>query len=195
MLGQARTHQGDYEQAGQQAGQALATFQEADSQRGMAYAFLVKGWAGLTIAAGIGVRDWLDRSRAIYDTLGQRDELAQALTLLGYLSYQQADLAQAEQYLHDAWHIATEIRAFMPMMLAVPLQALLWLAYDKPEQAASLHALAWRYPFVANSNWFEVMAGRHLNQALAQLPDQALKAAQEAGRVRPLETAVAANML
>jgi len=195
MLGHVTTHQGNYELARHQAEMALATFQEADSQRGVAYAFLVKGWAGLIAAAETEVRDWLDRSRTIYSTLGQRDELAQALTLLGYLSYRQADLARAEQYLHEAWHIAAEIRAFMPMMLAVPLQALLWLARDKPEQAARLHALAWRYPFVANSRWFDDMVGRHLNEALARLPDQVLKTAQETGRAQPLETAVAAISL
>jgi predicted ATPase len=191
MLGHAMTHQGNYEQARQQAETALATFHEADSQRGMAYAYLVRGWVGLAVAAETGARDWLDRSRTIYRTIGQRDELAQALILLGYLSYRQANLAQAEQYLLEAWPIATEIRAFMPMMLAVPLQALLWLARDKPEQAARLHALVWRYPFVANSRWFEAMAGRRLGEALTRLPDQALKAAQEAGRAQPLETALA----
>jgi hypothetical protein len=81
------------------------------------------------------------------------------------------------------------------MMLAAPLQALLWLAQDKLEQAAKLQALAWRYPFVANSRWFEDMAGRRLGEGLARLPDQTLKAAQEAGRAQPLETAVAATIL
>jgi predicted ATPase/DNA-binding SARP family transcriptional activator len=195
MLGHARTHQGDYEQAQQQVETALTTFQEADSQRGLAYAFLVRGWAALAVASETGARAWLDRSRTIYHTIGQRDELAQALTLLGYLSYRQADLARAEQYLLEAWHIATAIRAFMPMMLAAPLQALLWLAQDKLEQAAKLQALAWRYPFVANSRWFEDMAGRRLGEGLARLPDQTLKAAQEAGRAQPLETAVAATIL
>ncbi|MCB9099789.1 MAG: tetratricopeptide repeat protein [Anaerolineales bacterium] len=191
MLGQTDLHRGHYEPARQQAAAALATFQEAASQRGMAYALLVRGWTGLLLtAAPTEAGDWLASSRTIYQVLGQRDELAQVLTLLGYLSYRQADLGQAQQYLRDAWRIAVEIRAFMPMMLAVPLHALLCLAQDKPEPAAQLQALAWRYPFVANSHWFEAVAGRYLTEALASLPASTLAAAQQAGLAQPLETAL-----
>lgn len=190
MLGQTDLHRGHYEPAQQQAAAALATFQEMASPRGMAYAWLVRGWTGLLTAPATESEAWLNRSRSIYQQLGQRDELAQALILLGYNSYRLADPQQAQSYLREGWLIAAEIRAFMPMMLAVPLHALLYLAQGQPEPAAQLQALAWRYPFVAHSRWFDDIAGRYLTEALAPLPATTLQAVQEAGRIQPLTTAL-----
>ena len=53
-----------------------------------------------------------------------------------------------------------------------------------------LYALASRYAFVANSQWFEDVAGRHITAAAESLPPEVVVAAQERGRARDLwETA------
>jgi hypothetical protein len=53
-----------------------------------------------------------------------------------------------------------------------------------------LYALATRYPFVANSRWFEDVAGRHITAVAATLPPEVVAAAQARGRARDLwETA------
>ena len=59
------------------------------------------------------------------------------------------------------------------------------------EQAVELYALASRYPFVANSRWFEDVAGRHIAAVAATLPPDVVTAAQERGRARDLEATVA----
>jgi hypothetical protein len=53
-----------------------------------------------------------------------------------------------------------------------------------------LYALASRYPFVANSRWFEDVAGHHLTAAAATLPSEAVTAARQRGRARDLDTNV-----
>jgi hypothetical protein len=53
------------------------------------------------------------------------------------------------------------------------------------------YALASRYPRVANSRWFEDIAGRHLAAVAATLLPDVVSAAQERGRARDLEATVA----
>ena len=54
-----------------------------------------------------------------------------------------------------------------------------------------LYALASRYPFVANSRWFEDVAGKHIAAVAATLPPEVVAAAQECGRARDLGATVA----
>jgi len=58
------------------------------------------------------------------------------------------------------------------------------------ERAIALYALASRYPFVANSCWFEDVAGRYIAAAAAALPLEMVQAAQEHGRARDLDVTV-----
>ena len=53
-----------------------------------------------------------------------------------------------------------------------------------------LYTLALRYPYIANSRWFDDVAGRHIAAAAETLPPMVVAAAQERGRARDLwETA------
>ena len=53
-------------------------------------------------------------------------------------------------------------------------------------RAVELYALASRYPFVANSRWFEDVAGKHIAAVAATLPPEVVAAAQERGKARDL---------
>ena len=53
------------------------------------------------------------------------------------------------------------------------------------------YALASRYPYVANSCWFEDVAGRHIAAVAATLPPDIVAAAQARGRARDMEATVA----
>ena len=54
-----------------------------------------------------------------------------------------------------------------------------------------MYALASRYPFVANSKWFDDVAGKHIAAVAATLPPEVVAAAQERGRARDLDATVA----
>lgn len=79
----------------------------------------------------------------------------------------------------------------MPLLFALPLVALLLADQGEQERAVELYALASRYPFVANSCWFEDVAGSHIAAVAATLPPEVVAAAQDRGRVRDLEATVA----
>ena len=57
---------------------------------------------------------------------------------------------------------------------------------DRVESAVELYALASRYPFVANSRWFEDVAGKYITVAAVALPPDVVAAAQARGRARDL---------
>ncbi len=73
----------------------------------------------------------------------------------------------------------------------LPGIALLLADLGKKERALELYALASRYPLVANSRWFEDVAGRRIAAVAATLPPEVVAAAQERGRARDLEATVA----
>jgi hypothetical protein len=54
------------------------------------------------------------------------------------------------------------------------------------ERAVEVYALASRYSAVANSRWFEDIAGKHIAAAATILPPDVVAAAQERGRARDL---------
>jgi tetratricopeptide (TPR) repeat protein len=72
----------------------------------------------------------------------------------------------------------------------LPAAALLAIDAGDPERAVELWALASRYPHVANSRWFEDVAGKEIAGVAAALPPEVVAAAQERGRARDLGATV-----
>ena len=62
--------------------------------------------------------------------------------------------------------------------------ALLALAQGETERAVELYALACRYPYVANSQWFHDVIGRDVAKWEKVLPADVVAAARERGRER-----------
>ena len=83
------------------------------------------------------------------------------------------------------------IGVFAPLAFALAATSLLLADQGKKERAVELYALASRYPFVANSRWFEDVAGRHIAAVAATLPPDMVAAAQERVRARDLDATVA----
>ena len=93
-------------------------------------------------------------------------------------------MEQAEQHLCHAFHLALDVGVIPPLLWALPTAALLLAGQGDPEGAVELYALASRYPFVANSRWFEDVAGQRMAAVAAGLPPEAVARAQERGRRR-----------
>ena len=92
--------------------------------------------------------------------------------------------------------MAKEAGIFIPVIHALPGMALLLAdagkyARSEKERAIELYALASRFPFVANSRWFEDVAGKRIAAVAATLPPDVVAAAQERGRARELDATVA----
>ena len=79
-----------------------------------------------------------------------------------------------------------EAQAFFALMFAFPAMALLLADQGEVERAVELYALVSQCPFVANSRWFEDVAGREIAAVAESLPPEVVAAAQERGQTRDL---------
>jgi hypothetical protein len=85
-----------------------------------------------------------------------------------------------------ALRIAAELHAHNTVLHSLPAAALLRVDGGKVEQAVELYALSWRHPYVAQSRWFDDVAGKHIEAIAATLPPDVVVAARERGRARDL---------
>jgi hypothetical protein len=79
-----------------------------------------------------------------------------------------------------------EIRSSLHVLTVLPMAALFLADQGEVERAVEIYALASRYPFVANSRWFEDVAGQHIAAAARALPPDIVASAQDRGRARDL---------
>jgi tetratricopeptide (TPR) repeat protein len=116
---------------------------------------------------------------------------ASTVALQGFAYLGLADTRRARQCLQEALQIVTRIRSFIPLHEIIALSGLLLLNRGETERAIELFALWSRYPHVANSRWFEDVAGRHVAAAAATLPPEIVEAARARGQARDLWETVA----
>ena len=120
--------------------------------------------------------------------------LGQVLAVSGIAERGLGDSRQAERHLYDALQVVARVGPFpflfLPLVFALPAVALLLVNRGEVDRAVELYALASRYPIVANSRWFEDVAGKHIATAATTLPPDVVAAAQERGRARDLDETV-----
>jgi len=211
MLGSVDMYAGEYARARIQAETALAlakrtryrwgiarslsllsgvTLAEAESRLGAGTTPPVQH-AGAAREAYAEARRLAQESAAFYREVGMRHRFGLPLAVLGVAARGLGDVAQAQHHLCEALRVAGDIGDFWPLMLALPAAALLLADRGEQERAVELYALASRYPFVANSQWFEDVFGRHIAAVAAALPPEVVAMAQERGRARDLDATVA----
>jgi hypothetical protein len=113
--------------------------------------------------------------------------MANTLAVLGVVERGLGNPGQAKQHVLEALRISGDTGAFQPSQFALPAVALLLADGGEKERAVELYALASRYPFVANSRWFEDVFGRHIATIASDMSPDVVTAARERGRARDLE--------
>jgi tetratricopeptide (TPR) repeat protein len=145
-------------------------------------------------ALGAGEADeaWrlLEESVAVYQEILAKTFLSWALAFPGYAAHMLGRPRQAGRCFRRALRLAAEIKSLRALLHVLPGVAFLLADQGEVERAVELYALASRYPFVANSRWFEDVAGKHIASASNALPPQAVEAAKERGRARDVDATV-----
>ena len=113
-----------------------------------------------------------------------------ALSALGLAARRLGRPDQAKQHLYESLQGSSEIWAFQWSLLPLSAAAILLADVGEHERAVELYALASRYPYVANSRWFEDVFGRHIDAVAATLPTEVAEAARERGCARDLQETV-----
>jgi predicted ATPase/DNA-binding SARP family transcriptional activator len=185
-LALTKLHLGQYEQARELGRQEV---ERARQMRAWPFAGLaLAGLAQASIAAGAyeEAARTLDESIATLRPAGARAYLGRALGSMAYAVRRLGQTEQAWECVGEALRLGLECQAVHPLLFALPAAALLLADRGQSERAVELYALASRYPVVANSCWFEDVAGRQLAGVAAGLPEQVRAMAQARGQARDL---------
>jgi tetratricopeptide (TPR) repeat protein len=186
VLARARLHAGEYRAARILAEEVVSQAREMGWGRGVSYAKLVLGEVALTRFAFAQSYQILQRSRSHLKQFADDPWDANQSAWLGLAARGLERRQEAWQHLASTLNWARRNHQFMELMVALAGIALLLADEGEAERAMELYALASRYPFVANSAWFEEVIGRHISASAASLEPDVVAAAQERGRVRVL---------
>ena len=209
QLGVAEMSQGQYERAAAQAEEGLKTFREGPVRWMTGECLWVLGSVELAEAEslleariaprlpGAGeVRQTYARARRMLQeavaAYRKADDCpsARALTSLAAAERGLGNLDQSWNHLQEALRQLSEAPGLQVCLDVLPAAALLLADAGKLDRAVELYALALRYPYVANSRWFEDVFGRHIDAVAATLPPEVAEAARERGRARDLQATV-----
>jgi tetratricopeptide (TPR) repeat protein len=194
VQGFTELHYGEYEQARAHAEQCIVLAREIGYRWGVGFSLWHLGCADLAREACVEARQWLQESVAVFRALEQRDDLAWPLSVLGISALTLNKPRLAEQCLSEALQITVKIGGIFSLMHTLPAAALFAADQGSAERAVELYAVASRFPYVADSRWFEDVVGRRIATIAAALPPEVVAAAQERGRARD-PAATAAELL
>jgi predicted ATPase/DNA-binding CsgD family transcriptional regulator len=162
MLGETKMHLGQYGQARSQEEFTLQLAKKFKDRAGGGRALLWLGRIALVEEQFVEAELWLQESTSTFRELGQKDQLGTALASLGHAKRALGNLDEAYSYLNEALRTALDIGAFIPLLFAVPLAALLAVDRWDKDGAVKLYALASRFSFVTHSRWYSDVFGRYI---------------------------------
>jgi tetratricopeptide (TPR) repeat protein len=189
MFGIALTHLGDYDKASDYSLIALRHAQESNDLRRVGFVKMNLGWIALAKDQNQAAKSFVQESIVIFRETKAMLGLSQTLGTMGYVALRLND-AQAQDYFHESLKITVETKLIVPQTTNLVGVALLLLARGEVERAVELYALALRHRRVANSAWYQVVAGQYIAAAAETLPPEVIAAAEARGQARDLwETA------
>jgi tetratricopeptide (TPR) repeat protein len=144
------------------------------------------GCLALALGAFDEAWDWLQQALATHEATGLRAFKDELRATLAYVARGRGQHAQARVHLRSALRLSAESGHRNAALRSLPAMALLLLDEGAPERAVELYALASRYPYVANSRWFDDVAGCEISAAAEILPPDVVARARARGRAREL---------
>lgn len=153
----------------------------AGVQSGLAFMLHYAGWVALATGELHEAAQLLQESVELHRQTGNRGQIGTPLAQLGYTHWLLGDAAAAQEELRQVLQRCLPHHIFLPLLLALPVIALMLAEHGESERAAELYALAWRYPFLANAQSFIDSFGKQLDAVVATLPPQVAAAAQARG--------------
>jgi predicted ATPase/tetratricopeptide (TPR) repeat protein/DNA-binding XRE family transcriptional regulator len=182
LLSRAVSHQGLYAQARIWANRSLEKALHLSSDMAIVGARMQLG--EIDLVEGRLTESLEDLHDCLEATRAHKQFILTAMPLTD-LAYSYRALGQPEQArrcLGECLENVSRIGSFRLAIHALPALALLVADQGDIERAVELYALACRHPYVANSKWFEDIAGREIACLTASIPHETVAAAQARGR-------------
>jgi tetratricopeptide (TPR) repeat protein len=189
-LGFAKLHLGEVDEASALTEAGLDVARETDDAGKMGFAQLIRGWVALAQGAYLEALERLQKSSDLSRAVVARDQVGEVFALQAYAARGLGQPLQAQRHLRAAIQVTDGLERFWPLLLALPVVALLRADEGEVEQAVELYGLASRYRYVADSRWFEGVVGQHIAAAAAKLPLDIVTAAKERGSKLNLQATV-----
>jgi tetratricopeptide (TPR) repeat protein len=182
LWSQANSHQGMYTQA---KGLATRSLDEALRLNGdLTICLALKQLGEIDLVEG-RPSEALERLQASLESARAHKQFILSSTPLADLVYTYRALGEPDQARRCLGECLTNVNrtgSFRLAIHALPALALLEADRGNSERAIELHTLAWQYPYIANSKWFEDIAGREIACLAVSLPAERIAAAQAHGR-------------
>jgi tetratricopeptide (TPR) repeat protein len=121
--------------------------------------------------------------------------IGQILSYAGYVARKLSKPTQAKACFVEALQVALVSRTPLVLLDGLLGIALLLTDFGQVILAVELTALARCYPYIADSHWFEAIAGHELDLLTATLPLEIVQTAQARGRSRDLWQTAAALLI
>jgi tetratricopeptide (TPR) repeat protein len=180
---------GEYDSARKQAQKGLMLCRggkHPNDVLGIAHSISILGRVALAEGSYTEAEVFFQESILIYQTLGKKGNSCQELACLGYVAREMNLSPQAQDYFFDTLLGVSKPFDFLPLIHALPGIALLFTDQGEVERAVELYALAATQGIVANSKWFDDIAGDEIASAAAELPAEVAEAAKARGRALDL---------
>ncbi len=189
-LSRSELHLGEYKEARRHAQASLDFFQEIGDAMAIPQALWMLGMLALASEQFDSAQRYLLQSADFLQGAALGLWLGEVQVGLVYAARGLDDLRLAQQHLLEAQRTALQSQNHRLFLTVLPPSALLLADRGRAERALALYALASREAYVANSRWFEKMAGRPMATVAAALPPDTVAAAQARGQTRALEPTV-----
>ena len=179
---------GEYPAAREQARYARGIYKKVKHYMDRSWTAGVKdilGRAALAEGAYAEAEDWFQECDAVFREFynpGDAANYAQNLTCLGLANRGLKRPAQAQGYLYRALQVAIEYESYLAIYHILPGIALLYVDQDQVERAVEIYVLAATQGIVANSKWFDDIAGDEIAAAAEELPPEIVETAKARGR-------------
>lgn len=186
MVANIALHVGRYEYAHEQVSKGLQQSKAIGHDGRVSFGLWILGNTMMAKRAHNEAEQFLQESISIDRKMGFQTRINGILTSLGSVAYALGQIHQARCCLAEALELCIEDRFWFNALRSILLAALLAVEEGDPERAVELYALALCAPHVANSPWYEEVAGRHVKAAAESLAPEHVAAAQERGKARDL---------
>jgi tetratricopeptide (TPR) repeat protein len=182
---------GHYEQAHQQLVMVSSFVENEGANSQHAWIHHLRGLLALTESSYIEAQSAFATSIRIWHSTYPH-HIVPPLAALGLATFRLDQLSQVCQHLTAALANALTYKSVTQALATLPAIALLLATNGNAAGAVEIWALAKCHSLVANSKWFEDVAGRELDELAASLPVEVAEAARKRGRALDLWQTAAA---
>jgi len=184
----AKINLGRYDEARMQAQKQLIEYRSINHWWNTAFTLFNLGRIGLVEGEAEQAERHLQESAGILQKMNERSLLPDVLFCQAFTSRALNNRQQAIDYMIQSLKIVIETEPLNPMRFELPCMALLLADQGEVEQAVEFYAAGLQSVYIANSRWFEDIAGRHITEIATTLPKNVIVAAQNRGNARNLWT-------